>query len=369
MNELFIGVDLHKNQFTVYVLYKNGEGKLYVYETTDQGYEDFIKVLNLCNEKGFKVYIAVESTGNTRYFKSRIEKSGFSVKVINTMRFKVVNETINKTDKKDAKTIAEFLLKDIIPEAKLCSEKSELLRRLVSVRKVLVSSKVKMKNQIHGILLGMGIKTKNGQLNSIKGRKKIIENLKATNNTNHNIIELLVNNIEDIEKNLKKIEKEMEEMTKDDRVVEILKSISGTGRVCAITARAHIDDIKRFDHYKKLSSYAGLVPYVKCSDEKKYYGNITKHGPSDLRVALVQMVLGMIRCKSERNNILMIQYRNIKKRKGSGKALIAIARKLTKLVWTLLTNDELYDSKKLSHENLLKKVQSMQEQQLLKDAA
>lgn len=369
MNELFIGVDLHKNQFTIYVLNNNGEGQYYIFKTTEQGYKDFIKLLSLCSEKGFKVHIAVESTGNTRYFKNRIEAVGAIVKVINTMRFKVVNETINKTDKKDAKIIAEFLLKDIIPEAKLCSEESELLRRLVSVRKVLVSSKVKLKNQIHGILLGMGIKTKNGQLNSIKGRHKIIENLKESNNHNHNIIELLVNNIEDIEKNIKKLEKEMEEMTKNDRVVEILKSLSGTGKICAITVRAHIDDINRFDHYKKLSSYAGLVPWVKCSDEKKYYGNITKHGPSDLRVALVQMVLGMIRCKSERNNILMIQYRNIKKRKGSGKALIAIARKLTKLVWTLLTNDELYDKEKLSDGYLLEKVQSMQEQQRIKDAA
>ena len=81
------------------------------------------------------------------------------------------------------------------------------------------------------------------------------------------------------------------------------------------------------------------------------------------------MVLGMIRCKSERNNILMIQYRNIKKRKGSGKALIAIARKFTKLIWTLLTNDELYDKKKLSEEIFIDKIISMQNEQFQKDAA
>jgi transposase len=367
MKELFIGVDLHKNQFTIYVLHKNGKGSYFIFRTNEKGFDDFIKLLNRCTEEGFKVHIAVESTGNTRYFKNRIEKVGIFVKVINTIRFKVVNETINKTDKRDAKTIAEFLLKDIIPEARLCSEGSELLRRLVSIRKVMVGTKVKMKNQIHGILLGMGIKTKNGQLNSIKGRHKIIEQIKST--SNHSIIELLVKNIEDIEKNIKEIEKEMEEMTKDDRAVEILKSISGTGKICAITLRAYIDNIDRFDHFKYLSSYAGLVPWVKCSDEKKVYGNITKFGPSELRVALVQMVLGMIRCKKERNNIFMIQYRNIKKRKGSGKALIAIARKMTKLIWTLLKNDELYDTEKLAKELHFKKIVSMQEAQRQKDAA
>ncbi|MBN2260708.1 MAG: IS110 family transposase [Clostridiales bacterium] len=367
MKEFFIGVDLHKNQFTVYMMNSNDEGTYTVFKTDEAGYKSFIGILEQSKQLGFKLNIAVESTGNTRYFRNRIESAGVIVKIINTMKFKVVNESINKTDKRDAKTIAEFLKKDVLPEAKLCSEESELLRRLVNVRSVMVSTKVKMKNQIHGILLGMSIKTKNGQLNSKKGRLQILDQLKATNN--HKIIELLINNIEDIEKNIKKIEEEMEELTKEDRAVEILKSISGTGKISAITVRSQIDDIKRFDHYKKISSFAGLVPWVKCSDEKKYYGNITKRGPSELRVALVQMVLGMIRCKDEKDNILMIQYRNIKKRKGSGKALIALARKFTKLIWTLLTNDELYDKEKLSKEIYLEKIVSMQENQKLKDAA
>lgn len=367
MNELFFGVDLHKRQFTVYMMNSNEEGSYDVFRTDEDGYNSFMKILEKGKQSGFKINVAVESTGNTRYFKNKIESIGVVVKVINTMKFKVVNESINKTDKRDAKTIAEFLKKDVLPEARLCSEDSELLRRLVNVRSVMVSTKVKMKNQIHGILLGMGIETKSGQLNSKKGRLQILNELKASNN--HNIIEILVNNIEDIERNIKNIEKEMEELTKEDRVVEILKSISGTGKICAITVRSQIDDIKRFDHYKKMSSFAGLVPWVKCSDEKKYYGNITKRGPSELRVALVQMVLGMIRCKDEKDNILMIQYRNIKKRKGSGKALIATARKLTKLIWTLLTNDELYDKGKLLKEIYLEKIISMQEKQRIKDAA
>jgi transposase len=344
---------------------ENGEYKQY--STDEKGYGLFLKSIQLFKNDGYSVSVGVESTGNTRYFKNRVEKTGATVKVINTMRFKVVNETVNKTDKKDAKTIAEFLKKDILPEAKLCSEESEELRRIVTVRTTLVKTKVKLKNQIHGILLGMGIKTKSGQLNSKKGRLAVIKQLKESNK--HMMIELLVNTIEDIEKNIKQIEEKMEEMTANDRVVEILKSISGTGKICAVTVRAHIDDITRFDHYKKLSSFSGLVPWVKSSDKKTYYGNITKHGPCELRTAIIQMVLGMIRCKEEKDNTLMIQYRNIKKRKGSGKALVAIARKFTKIIWFLLTRDELYNKEKLSKECYLDKIISMQQEQIKKDAA
>lgn len=368
MMTFFIGVDLHKAQFTCYFLNgQTGNGVWKKFYTTKRGYKLFSAFIRELKKQGYEIVVAVESTGNTRYFKRIIEREEVEVKVINTMKFKVVNESINKTDKRDAKTIAEFAQKDILPEAILCSEKSELLRRITKSRKVLVGTKVKLKNQVHGILMGMGIKTKAGQMNSKKGRKNVIELVKNT--ANKKLVEILIENIENIEKGIKDIEEEMEEMTEDDRAVEILKSLPGTGLISAITVRAHIDDISRFDHYKKLSAFVGLVPWVNCSDEKIYYGNITKHGPEQCRTALVQMVLGMIRCKDEKDNILMIQYRNLKTQKGSGKALIATARKLTKLIWTLLTNDEEYDKEKLSAGRYLEKILSMQNAQRLKDAA
>jgi transposase len=54
-----------------------------------------------------------------------MEAAGIGVKVINTLKFKVVNESVKKTDKHDAATIAEFLEKDMLPESCLCSRESE----------------------------------------------------------------------------------------------------------------------------------------------------------------------------------------------------------------------------------------------------
>lgn len=344
MDTISIGVDLHKHQFTCYYLLKNG-GDFLKYQTDKNGYDKFKNDLRLLKEKNLLVKIAVESTGNTRYFKNEVEKEGFEVKVVNTMKFKVVNESVNKTDKKDAKTIAEFLDKDMLPEVKLCSEKSEQLRRLLTSRDILVKTKVKMKNQIHGLLLSFGIESKNGQLNSKIGRKAILDDVK--DDVNKKIIELLVGNIDKLEEQIKEIRDELVKLTEKDRVVEILKSIPGTGEITAISVRAYIDDIKRFDNHSKLSSYCGLVPIVKSSDKSIYYGKITKRGPKELRTVLIQMVLGMIRCKTEVLNRFMISYRDLKKVKGSGKALVATARKFTKLIWTLLTKDEEFNQEKL----------------------
>jgi len=359
---IYIGVDLHKAQFTCYVKNEFGKARLFKFLTDEKGYNRFLKLLDILkNKEKFKVSIAVESTGNTRYFKQKIENEiGIETKVINTMKFKVINESINKTDKRDAKTIADFLEKDMLPEAKICSVKSEQLKRITKSRSILVSTRIKIKNQIHGILLSIGITTKTGQFNSKIGRKKVIEIVKDI--SNKKLIQSLVNVLENTEDSIKELEKEMEDMTDDDRVVEILKTIPGTGKISAITVRAHIDDIARFSSSKKLSSYVGLVPWVRQSDKKEYIGHITKRGSKELRTAIVQMVMGMIRSKSEKDNIFMNQYNYLKTKKATGIAIIAVARRLTKLIWTLLTKNEEYNPLVSSSIEIIKKAESMRHQ-------
>jgi len=292
MLNVSIGVDLHKQQFTCYFL-KEKVGKYYEFPTNKVGINQFKFFVSTIISEGYSVKIAVESTGNTRYFKNEVEKlDGVKVVIVNTLRFKVVNESVNKTDKRDAKTIAEFLQKDMLPEVHLSSEESERLKRLLNSRKILVDSRVRLKNQIHGILLGMGIQSRAGQLNSKKGRKNVIDSIDNTDDKM--IVEAIVDSINALDEKVKLLESKIEKLTENDRVVEILKSIPGTGKISSATVRSYIDNIKRFNHYNKLSAYCGLVPRVKCSDQKEYYGPITKRGPVELRTALIQMVLGMM---------------------------------------------------------------------------
>jgi transposase len=117
------GIDLHKTQFTVCA-----EGKFEQYSTESEGYGRFMKRVRTWQEAGHEVRVGVESTGNTRYFKSCMEAEGVKVIVINTLKFKVVNESVNKTDKHDAATILQFLEKDMLPESRPCSQSSEQLR-------------------------------------------------------------------------------------------------------------------------------------------------------------------------------------------------------------------------------------------------
>lgn len=156
----FIGVDLHKTQFTVHTRTENrveSMDQIIQYPVTNEGYANFLKRIRNLKTRGYEVKIGVESTGNTRYFKSQVEKAGAEVTVINTLKFKVINESTKKTDKHDASTISEFLSKDMLPESYLCNKETENLRRLLKSRERLVRSIVGQKNEIHALLVSMGL--------------------------------------------------------------------------------------------------------------------------------------------------------------------------------------------------------------------
>jgi transposase len=339
-----VGVDLHKGQFTVYWRGEDGSlGKSSRYPTNQPGYGCFEGQLREYLERGHEVRVAVESTGNTRYFLRRMERVGVEVKLINTLKFKVVTESVKKTDRHDAATIAEFLEKDMLPEARMCSPETEELRRLVKSRTILVRSVVAVKNQLHGLLLSLGIETRRGQLQSKKERRRILDVL-VEQGLAGAAVEPLIETIDRLQEEVKKIERLLEEKVAGDRTVELLMTIPGAGLITAATIRAFTDDIERFATYKQYSAYAGLVPWVQSSNTTEHYGNITKRGPKELRTALVQVVLGMVRnARRTKRYRLMHRYAAMKEHKGSGKAIIATARKLSKIVWYMLRNDEAFD--------------------------
>ena len=131
----FIGVDLHKTQFTVYV--RIGDEvedlpEIKQYPTTVAGYTEFLNRILAYKTARFDVKIRVEST--------------------------------KKKDRHDASTISEFLAKDMLPESYICSEETENLRRLLKSKERLVRAVVGQKNEVLALLVSMRL---NDELRSL----------------------------------------------------------------------------------------------------------------------------------------------------------------------------------------------------------
>ncbi|MBQ7508301.1 MAG: IS110 family transposase, partial [Spirochaetales bacterium] len=344
-----VGVDLHKTQFTICVLIDDEVVETgTVYRMGNEGFLEFTARMQAVSaENGnCEVRIAIESTANSRFFKEVMEKAGFRVTVVNTLRFKVINLSTKKTDKNDARTLAEFLSRDILPQSHLCSAGSEGLRRILKSRSLLVEDAVALKNQAHAVLLAYGHITATAQFQSKAGRARLLE---AVSPAEAAIVSIIFETLEAVEKQRKILEKRLREITADDRNVNLLMTIPGIGIVNACTISAYTDDINRFETYKNYSAYCGLVPWVQTSNETVYYGKITKRGPQELRTALVQCVVAMVRMEEKTGNLdIMRQYQELKEQKSSGKAIIATARKLSRIIYMMLKTGKPFDDRRLT---------------------
>jgi len=76
-----------------------------------------------------------------------------SIYVVNTLQFKLISKSVKKTDENNARLLAEYLSKDMLPEARLRSEADNQILNLIETRDMLVTSNIAFKNQIHSIFL------------------------------------------------------------------------------------------------------------------------------------------------------------------------------------------------------------------------
>jgi transposase len=326
----FIGVDLHKNMFVVsFYEEQSGKHKLWKYRLTEIG--SFKRRLKKTDILG------VESTGNTRYFVDQIRDCVEQVRVINPSQFKVISHSVKKTDDNDAKVIAEFLSKDMVPEVRMKDAKTAQVSSLANTRDKLVKLRTALKNKIHNILSAHGIILKKEVLASKKALKEILD--QPVNSVALVELKVIVEQIESLNEGISKLDKELEEQGKKLDGHENITSIKGIGDKSGSILLSVIGDIDDFENEKKLAAYFGIVPRVSNSNEKEHQGRITKRGSKLGRTTLVQCTLVAIRYSPYLNGF----YQRIKARKGSGKAIIATAKKLLGIIYLTLKNKWVFE--------------------------
>jgi len=197
----FIGVDLHKNSFTVCYMQKDGGHSLKTFKVSPKDVEAFKKTLYSADE------VAVESTGNTGYFAREIEKSVSKVRIINPIQFKIISESVKKTDEHDAVTIARYLSKGLIPEVRMRSKEEAKLASLIGTRDKFVKLRTILKNKIHNILNSNGIVTTKEMFNADKNLDKLLS--MRLDEADLFEMRIIVDQIKSLNKSIDEIDKEL----------------------------------------------------------------------------------------------------------------------------------------------------------------
>lgn len=329
----YIGIDLHKDIFTACYLDQSGKEKILEFKLSQL--KTFKKTLGKEDE------IAVEAVANSRYFCDEVVQFVEKVVMVAPGQFKVISSSIKKTDKNDAKTIATYLSKGLLPEARIMTPKQARMKSLVGTRAKLVNQNTAFKNKIHNILSGLGIPSKKGSFSKDKGLDALME--LPLDRLARMEIEILVNQIKNLNQAIEKIEKELADPQNQLPGHENLASIKGIGDVGAAVLMSVIGDVSDFPDKKKVAAYFGLVPSVKMSNDTIHYGRITKRGSKIGRTILVQCAL----IAMKNNPYLKDFYDRLKKRRGGGKAKVATARKLLDFIYLTLSQNIIWEDSNL----------------------
>lgn len=325
----YIGVDLHTNSLTACYRTKQGKERIRTFALRRMG--DFVKTLRKQDK------VAVEATGNTSYFVEQVGKRVKKVVVVDPNQFEVIRRSVRKTDKHDARTLALYLSKDMLPEARMKTRKNAQLHSLAGTRDKLVKQRTALINKIHNVLNSYGIKFKKETLGTEKGLKSA---LAFDWDTIVQIeLEVLVDQIRFLTKSIKKLDDQMIDQGKKLKGHKNLSSIKGIGDRSATVLLSVIGNVKDFADENKWAAYFGIVPRVSDSNETIRHGRITKRGSKIGRTTLVQCTLVATRYSP----YLRKYYDRIKKHRGSGKAIIATARKFLGIIYNTLINDWIFE--------------------------
>ena len=327
----FIGVDLHSNAFTICRLEPDGPENFETFQLSPADMDRFCQSLDADDE------IAVEATGNSAWFCGEVRACVGRLVVVNPRQFQVIRKSVKKTDRNDARALAFFLSKDMLPETRLRSTAEAELGSLVHTRDVLIKQRTMLLNKVHALFVRHGWKLKKEGLAS---RKRLRE-LDLSRFTPLEQVELAA--LRDQALSLS------ETIARLDRAIELagakldgfegLSSIKGIGARSAAILLAGIGNVDDFESADKLAAYVGIVPKVSQSNDTDNRGRITKRGDKLIRTTLVQCTLVAKKYSSYLNTF----YQRIKERRGSGKAIIATARKLLSIIYDTLRNGWVFE--------------------------
>ncbi len=327
----FIGVNLHTTSFTVCRLEADGSEIFETYQLAAADLERFCLSLDADDE------IAVEATGNSAWFRDEVVACVGRVVVVNPRQFGVIRKSVKKTDRNDARALAFFLSKDMLPETRVKTVAESELASLTHTRDLLVKQRTRLINKIHALHTRHGVKLKKESL----GSKRRLNALEVGRFSTLEQVELkaLRDQALRLMATIGELDGAIEEAARELDGYDGLVSIKGIGPRSAAVLLSGIGNVDDFEDADKLAAYVGIVPRVSQSNETDNRGRITKRGNKLMRTTLVQCTLIAIRYSGYLNAF----YQRIKARRGAGKAIIATARKLLAIIYDTLKNGWVFE--------------------------
>jgi len=236
----------------------------------------------------------------------------------------VLKAQINKTDRNDARGIAQMMRAGLYRPVHVKTLRSQKLRMLLTHRKLLQSKAIAIENDLRATLRNFGLKV--GVVGTAKFEARIKE-LVGDDSDLVLMVEpmLIVRRV--LREQLAILHRHLLALARDDGVCRRLMTVPGVGPVVALTFRATVDVPARFQNSRAVGAVFGLTPCKHQSGESDYTGGISKCGDEMMRMMLYEAAQILL-IRATKWSWLKSWAMQIAKRRGVKKAIVALARRL-----------------------------------------
>jgi len=269
--------------------------------------------------------IGLEAGPLSQWLYSALAEAGLPVICVETRHMRaVLKAQINKTDRNDARGIAQMMRVGLYRPVHVKTLRSQKLRMLLTHRKLLQAKAIAIENDLRSTLRNFGLKV--GMVGNVKfeGRiKELVENLPDLATLAEPL--LIVRRV--LHEQLGILHRRLLDIVRNDDVCRRLMTVPGVGPVVALTYRATVDVPARFKNSKAVGASFGLTPSRHQSGESDRPGAISRCGDEMMRVMLYEAAQVML-TRTNKWSWLKAWAMKIARHRGMKKAIVALARRL-----------------------------------------
>jgi transposase len=328
----FVGLDLHRREAQVAILDARGhQVASFRVATTRQSLEEFARQ-HLTPED----QLVLEATAGAWPVARLLQPFVARVLVSNPRQTQAIAQAKIKTDKIDARVLADLLRAQYLPLVWMPDPETQQRRALCHRRASLVAQRTRLKNRVRSHLARELIAPYDGDLFGARGMTwlRSLPLPAATRSFVESDLRLLAG----VEAELTALEETLVPLAFDDPNVRLLMTLPGLDYTIALTLLAALGEIDRFPDGDHVAGFLGLAPSTRQSGDKCYHGPITRRGNRRARWLLIQAAQHL----AAHPGPLGVFFRRLLRKKNRNVAVVATARKLAVIAWHMLKHNEPY---------------------------
>ncbi len=286
--------------------------------------------------------VAMEACGSAYYWARQMDKLGHQVRLVPPIYVKPFVKR-QKNDSADAEAIAEAASRSNMRFVPVKSERQQSRSMLFRTREMIIGQRTQTVNALRSHLAEFGAIVPKG-IHNLKRLAAYVRDVEAELPSEvQQIGELYLEQIACQTDRIRVLEKAIRELSDTSEVARRLRTVPGVGPITAMAIEAFVPDIKAFDRGRSFSAWLGLVPMQHSTGGRQILGRTSKMGQKDIRRLLIVGAMSAINSQlrkpeEERSTWLS----RLLDRKPRMIAAIALANKMARAIWAMLTKGEDY---------------------------